>query len=43
MDTQCTNVNHIESLNKMYNNIVNSSIQAGEESSQTNVYIQTGM
>ena len=34
-DTHCTNVNHFESLNKMYNDIVSSLIQAGEESSQT--------
>jgi hypothetical protein len=33
-DTQCTNVNHIESINKMYNDIVSSLIQAGEESSK---------
>ena len=34
-DTHCTNVDHFESLNKMYNDIVSSLIQAGEESSQT--------
>jgi len=33
-DTQCTYVNHTESLNKICNDIVNSLIQAGEESSQ---------
>ena len=33
-DTQCTNVNHIESINKMYNDIVNSLIDTGDESSQ---------
>ena len=33
-EIQCTNVNHIESLNKKYNDIVNSLIQAGEKSSQ---------
>ena len=32
--TQCTNVSHTESINKIYNDIVNSLIQAGEESSQ---------
>ena len=33
-DTQCTNVNHIESLNKIYNETVNTLIKAGEESLQ---------
>ena len=33
-DTHCTNVNYIEFINKMYNDIVNSLIQAGEDSSQ---------
>ena len=37
-DTQCTDENHIEPLNKMYNDIVNSLIQAGEESSQNKRY-----
>ena len=34
MDAQCMNVNHIKSLNKLYNDIVNTLIQAGEEFSQ---------
>ena len=31
---QCTNENHTETLNKLYYDIVNSLIQAGDESSQ---------
>ena len=35
-DTHCMNVNHIKSLNKLYNDTVNSLIQAGEELAQNN-------
>ena len=34
-DTQCTNVNHIKTLNTLYSDIVNSLIQAGDELSQS--------
>lgn len=33
-DTQCTNVNHVKSINKLYSEILNLLTQAGEASSQ---------